>query len=114
MGFWKSEDAEKRFGEVMRRALTSTPQTVVGPGPSAVVVMSEAEYQRLRKDSHTRGASAVRGFGGQELFEIMQNSPLAAAIRDGDIPENWLERTRESWDCPRRAGVLAADSDAAD
>src|SRR4028118_213531 len=52
-----------------------------------------AEYQRLTGPAPAR---AVRGFSGKELFEIMQNSPIAAAIRDGDLPEDFLERPQKA------------------
>ncbi|HEX8455670.1 MAG TPA: hypothetical protein VF647_26550 [Longimicrobium sp.] len=86
-------DAAETLAEVVELALTSGPQRVVSRERRAVVMLGEAEYQRL---AERVPAPAVRGFGGKELFEIMQNSPIAAAIRDGDLPEDFLERSREA------------------
>lgn len=90
---WNLADAVETFAEVVELALTRGPQRVVCRELRAVVVLDEAEYQRLSEQGPAR---AVRGFGGKELFEIMQNSPIAAAIRNGDLPEDWLERSQEA------------------
>ncbi|HEY0155552.1 MAG TPA: hypothetical protein VGB92_26385 [Longimicrobium sp.] len=111
---WNLADAAVTFDQVAEHALTGGPQRVVGREQGAVVVLDEAEYQRLVKRVPVR---AVRGFGGKELLEIMQNSPLAAAIRDGDIPEDWLERSREAsrhCECCVRRTESGRNVDAAD
>ena len=46
---WKLADAKNRFSEVVRKALTEGPQRVTRRG-DAVVVLSEAEFQRLTGD----------------------------------------------------------------
>jgi len=43
---WQLADAKNRFSEVVRRALEEGPQRVTRRR-EAVIVMSEAEYQRL-------------------------------------------------------------------
>jgi len=43
---WKLADAKNRFSELVRKALTEGPQRVSRRG-DAVVVLSEADYQRL-------------------------------------------------------------------
>lgn len=90
---WNIADAAETFAQVVELALTRGPQRVVSRERRAVVVLDEAEYQRL---SGRVPARAVRGFSGKELFEIMQNSPTAAAIRDGDLPEDFLERSQKA------------------
>jgi hypothetical protein len=90
---WNLADAAETLAEVVELAFTSGPQRVLSQERRAVVVLDEAEYQRL---SEPVPARAVRGFGGQELFDIMQNSPIAAAIRDGDLPEDFLERSQKA------------------
>lgn len=140
MDFWKSEEAEKRFGEVMKRALANAPQTVLGPDSAAVVVMSETDHHRLvlasqrlielvevapaarelgegkqnAREFIESPAGAIRGFGGKEIFDIMQSSPLAQGIRDGDIPEDWLERSQEASRhcecCARRQNDCSVDA----
>ncbi|HEX8210242.1 MAG TPA: hypothetical protein VF584_08640 [Longimicrobium sp.] len=111
---WNLADAAVTFAQVVEHALTGGPQRVVSRRRSAVVVLTETEYQRLvqRMPAHS-----VRGFGGKELIEIMQNSPIAAAIRDGDLPEDWLERSREAsrnCECCVRRTESARNVDAAD
>lgn len=48
MNSWSSEDAESRFGEVMHRALTDAPQTILTLAQKVVAVMNEADHHRLR------------------------------------------------------------------
>ncbi|MEM8814037.1 MAG: type II toxin-antitoxin system prevent-host-death family antitoxin [Pseudomonadota bacterium] len=43
---WQLADAKNRFSEVVRRALTEGPQKVTRR-QDAVIILSEAEYQRL-------------------------------------------------------------------
>lgn len=90
---WNLIDAAETLAEVVELALTRGPQRVVARERCAVVVLDEAEYQRLAERVPPR---AVRGFSGKELFDIMQNSPIAAAIRAGDLPEDFLERSQEA------------------
>jgi hypothetical protein len=96
MRTWEMPDAEQRLPEVAKLALDSGPQRVTANGHGAVIVLAESEYRRLTTQMPAGGAASIRGFGGRELFDIMQNSPLAQGIRDGDIPEDWLERSREA------------------
>jgi hypothetical protein len=111
---WNLADAAETLAEVVELALTSGPQRLVGREQNAVVVLGEAEYQRLTDRVPAR---AVRGFSGKELFEIMQNSPIAAAIRDGDLPEDFLERSQRAsrhCECCVRRAESARNVDAAD
>jgi len=109
---WNLADAAETLPEVVELALTRGPQRLVSRERRAVVVLDEAEYQRLAARVPAR---AVRGFSGIELFEIMQNSPIAAAIRDGDLPEDWLERSREaSRHCECCVSRTESNVDAAD
>lgn len=45
---WKLEDAKARFSEVVRRANSAGPQHVTVRGADAAVVLSAADYERLR------------------------------------------------------------------
>jgi hypothetical protein len=102
MRSWNVADAAETLAKVVELALTSGPQRVVSRERRAVVMLDEREYQRL---TGRVPAGAVRGFSGKELFDIMQNSPIAAAIRDGDLPEDFLERSEKvSRDCECCAG----------
>ncbi len=89
---WELPDAEETFVRVAEMALLSGPQRVVS-ADRAVIVLDEMEYRRVTRQVP---AGAIHGFGGREIIEIMQNSPLAQGIRDGDIPEDWLERSQEA------------------
>ncbi|HEX8831720.1 MAG TPA: hypothetical protein VF705_11160 [Longimicrobium sp.] len=111
---WDLVDAAEKLSKVVDLALADGPQRVASHGSRAVVVLDEGEYQRLAGQV---AAGAVRGFGGREIFEIMQNSPLAQGIRDGDIPEDWLERSQEAsrhCECCGRRGERDRGVDAAD
>ena len=111
---WNLADAAETLVRVVELALTTGPQRVVSHEGRAVVVLDEAEYQRLIERVPAR---AVRGFSGKELFEIMQNSPIAAAIRDGDLPEDFLERSQKAsrhCECCVRRTESARNVDAAD
>lgn len=109
---WELADAAEKLAKLVELALASGPQRVMS-GQRAVVVLDEAEYQRLTGQVP---AGAI-GFGGKEIFDMMQNSPLAQGIRDGDIPEDWLERSREAsrhCECCGRRRERARGVDAAD
>jgi prevent-host-death family protein len=79
MKTWKLEDAKNGFSEVVRRALAHQPQRVTRGGRDAVVVISADDYARLTAST--------------DLVEFLQRSPLAEALRDGELD---LERPRES------------------
>lgn len=70
---WKLADAKTKFSEVVRRALTQGPQRVRRRNDT-VVVLSEAEYERLTGEKPT-------------LVEFLANGPDWSAID--------LERNRE-------------------
>jgi len=46
---WQLRDAKNRFSQVVEKALTEGPQHITRRGRPAVVVIAEAEYQKLRK-----------------------------------------------------------------
>jgi antitoxin Phd len=53
---WSAQDAKDRFSEVVEAA-RRTPQTVTEHGKPAVVVVDEAEYERLRRLERARAPS---------------------------------------------------------
>ena len=72
---WRLYDAKTRFSELVRRATTDGPQRVTVKGREAVVVLSAADYDRLKGEPT-----------GQLLVEAMRH-PLARDIlfdRDGE------------------------------
>lgn len=94
MNTWSDRDARSCFAEVMRRALAGDPQRVRGDRPGAVVVLSETDYESLLRRPEVERERARR----PSLVEFMRNSPLAQAIRDGDLPEDVFDQIRkEMW-----------------
>ncbi|SFC01244.1 prevent-host-death family protein [Bosea sp. CRIB-10] len=51
---WALQDAKAKFSEVIRRAQTEGPQRVTVRGEPSVVVIAEAEFERLRNAQPTR------------------------------------------------------------
>ena len=72
MKSWKLEDAKNGFSEVVRRALAHQPQRVTRGGRDAVIVISAEDYAKLAAPP-------------ENLFTFLQRSPLAAAMRDGEL-----------------------------
>ncbi len=46
---WQLQDAKARLSELVKKAVQEGPQHITLHGEPAAVVLSEAEYQRLRK-----------------------------------------------------------------
>ena len=63
MKSWQLQTAKARLSEVIKRASSSGPQTITVRGAPAVVVLSKADYENLRKPPS--------GF-----VEFMRKSPL--------------------------------------
>ena len=49
MSSWQLQDAKARLSEVLKKAAREGPQHITLHGEPAAVVLSEADYQRLRK-----------------------------------------------------------------
>lgn len=85
---WKLSEAQRCLGELVRQAERCGPQRVTGPDGD-VVVVSAADYERLLADS--RGSETDLCASGDtdgepvSFLEFMQRSPLAEAIRAGEI-----------------------------
>lgn len=61
---WQLQDAKARLSEVVQSAQKQGPQHITVRGKKAVVLISQKEYQRLRK--HKPG-----------FLDFMRTSPLA-------------------------------------
>jgi prevent-host-death family protein len=81
MTIWTLEKAKQHLSEIVRRALTHEPQLVTRGRHDAVVVLAKEDYERL---------VALSG-----MVDFLQRSPAAAAIADGDLPEDAFERRRD-------------------
>jgi prevent-host-death family protein len=68
--YWSLHDAKARFSELVRRVRSDGPQHVTFHGRDEVVVVSAAEFNRLRG-----------GQTGQALIKALQSSPC----RDLDL-----------------------------
>lgn len=96
---WKLAEAQRRLGEVMRRAKLCGPQRVMGTDGDAFV-LSARDYKRFvigfTFDDEDEGDEIEPA----PLVEFLQKSPFAEAVRAGDFPWEWDDATR-SWVVPR-------------
>ena len=96
---WNVTETDGQLREIIHAALCCGPQRLTLEGEDGVVVLGAAEYARLTGESQfaTRTeAPDGEARTGQSLFEFMQSSPLAEAVREGDWPWKWDDETR-SW-----------------
>ena len=73
---WRLQDAKARFSELVRKARASGPQHVTVHGREAVVVISEADFRRLKGKR-----------SGRSLVDLLANSPL----KDIEIDQSRIE-----------------------
>lgn len=66
---WQLREARNRFSEVVNRALSEGPQMITRHGEEVVVVLSKAEYNRLKKSRTS-------------LVEFFRQSPLVGIDLD--------------------------------
>jgi len=81
MKTWNLADAQERIEDLVESALGQPRRVELGLGRGAVVVLGAGEYARLAAPA-------------QSLFEFMQASPLAKAIRE-DGSEFDFERSSD-------------------
>lgn len=80
---WQLQEAKSRFSEVVDQALELGPQVVSRRGEEVVVVLSLAEYKRMKKSQTSLG-------------EFFRQSPLAGIeeldlARDVSLPRTSVE-----------------------
>ncbi len=77
---WQIQDAKNKLSEVIARAQKHGPQLITRHGEKAVVVVSYAEYERLRKSQG-------------KLSEFFKASPLADVelSRDKSLPRKGFD-----------------------
>ena len=68
MATWALQDAKNKFSELVNDALTGEAQRVTRRGRPAVVVVSEEEYERLRRMEKSNAPSL-----SELLLEIPQD-----------------------------------------
>lgn len=96
---WKIPYPDKELNQIVRQAFYREPQRVTLNDDIQVIVVSAAEYARLTGETPAQEAAASETDERRteaSLFEFMQNSPWAEAVRDGDWPWEWDDETR-SW-----------------
>src|SRR5712691_9824597 len=64
-GTWKLQDAKAHFSEVVRRAQAEGPQRVTVHGKDTVVILSTADYAKVKPVS-------TEGRTGADLIAVMQ------------------------------------------
>ena len=79
-------DASKAFGRISRRALAA-PVTITHHGNDRLVLMSAAEYQRLK--SRDREVLALIDFSDEDRAAIaVSRTPTEAAQFDDELRDN--------------------------
>lgn len=77
MSNWQLQDAKARLSEVVKKATQEGPQHITLHGEPTAVVLSEADYQRLRKRP-------------KRFIDFMRSSPLKGVeldlTRDRSVP----------------------------
>lgn len=77
MSNWQLQDAKARLSEVIKKAVQEGPQHITLHGEPAAVVLSEADYQRLKKQP-------------KRFVDFIRNSPLKSVelglTRDSSMP----------------------------
>lgn len=81
MATWTLEKAKNQLSEVVRRALGHEPQVVTRGRHDAVVVIAREDYERL--------------VAPVNLASFMRTSPLAEALKGGDLDPDAFERRRD-------------------
>lgn len=71
---WNLQDAKNRFSAVVEAALGGEPQHVTRRGKPAVVVVSQAQYDRLQKAAGGAGTSFT-----DHLLEFPEGPEIARA-----------------------------------
>jgi len=69
MGQWQLQEAKARLSELVRASTEEGPQEITVRGRAAVVVISKAEYERLRNKKPS-------------FVEFMRQSPLVGIELD--------------------------------
>ena len=71
---WTLQDAKNRFSAVVDAAMRGTPQEISRRGKPAVVVLSVAEYHRLRDGARAERGSFVNHLLAYPGKEVARNT----------------------------------------
>ena len=82
--YWQLQDAKARFSELIRRAGERGPQHVTINGRDQAVVLSTADYLRLR--GHPSGGLLVALMADSPLVDITMKHPkITGPVRDLEL-----------------------------
>lgn len=76
-GAWRLQDAKAKFSVLVDNALRGVPQHVTRRGKQAVVVLSEQDFEALRRGAAGRAAKDLSFI--EHLLAIPKDSPTVAA-----------------------------------
>ena len=82
MASWQLQEAKARLSELVKKAATEGPQEITVHGKPAVVVLSNAEFLKLKG-----------GKNEQSFYDFMRSSPLVGVELD-------LERSKDATERP--------------
>lgn len=81
-----SVEASKSFGRISRQALVA-PLTITHHGHDSLVLMSAAEYQRLKR--RDREVLTMADFTDEDRAEVAASrAPAEASAFDGEVQDN--------------------------
>lgn len=81
---WQLQEAKARFSEVVRRASEKGPQHVSVNGRERAVILSAAEYVRLR--GRPTGKLLVELMGDSPLTDVIMEHPKTSGpVRDVEL-----------------------------
>jgi len=81
---WQLQEAKARFSEVVRRASEEGPQHVTVNGRKRAVILSTAEYVRLR--GRPTGKLLVELMGDSPLTDVIMEHPkIRGPVRDVEL-----------------------------
>jgi prevent-host-death family protein len=108
MGTWQLQEARRRFSELVEQALTAGPQRVTRDGKSAVVVVAEDEWRRLRDTKPPLGVLLACFPGAEDDLPIRLCFQSRAASDFGQGAGRAGRR-----ECPELAGFAGIGASAA-
>lgn len=90
---WQLQEAKARFSELVNKALTEGPQRVTRRGESAVVVVSEEDFQSFEPKPGKRKSliDLIRECPAPEIFDLIEEDRRKDVWRETE--ENYFEKS---------------------
>lgn len=90
METWTIHEAQHRLADIIHQAGSCGPQRVAGPDGDVFVVSADAYRCMAAGDFDVLEEGSESGGEPMSFVEFMQRSPLAEAMRTGEIdPDEW-------------------------